>query len=1271
MQYLKVSSLFVILSFALSCSREEVGTKDTFVESSQVALLNSRTSSVNLDPSKGHAVVSIASNLVKESVKFRSLQQPEAQLEWTDDGRLLLKGLYPQRHDFIVEAKQQDGTEGVVAFRDVEVASNSLLELGQPSFQRPGTMIGRVLSSTTNEPIGDAKVLIVELDQGVKSSNQGTFELTGLPPGRWTLAVAAQGIGVLSHSEVIVRTGSQFDIGDIWLGRVSMSTEKPKLLNGQNGIVSEAMAEVELNLPPGSRYISVKNSAGVSLLERSPARRNLSVPLTDRGESVLYFQIYDGKKSILGTLELSVIFDPFSTAGNLYVPEVEMSNRIIKSPDREINLNLKQIPQKASHVRFLIDGTPGDWQVPQETVVVTLPKSNSTCGQRTIGIQFQDSVGQSSSVKNIPVTLSCWERIPHRAAIDKIIGIDNAATWTGKHAFVWSGKQFDISRRASVWGDSNSAETVREQEALHTYSYMDTGYIFTPRLKEDGQMDRPSMEYIVTDWAPAPRTSPGTTGRNSLVAVFGGENHSGPIAEGAIFDINTNGWVSMMTEGAPSARIAPTVQFVSESKVLVWGGYTRTNLGYNLPLNDGAIYDISSHKWDSISTENVPNARMFPVTVWTGSELFVFGGVLPGNIEQFGSAKYNPVTDTWQALNQLTDGQGNPLKLTHTTAVYDENDHIVFYGRNHLFMSYRISSDEQVQLAFLGLKELRISPVIVMTEDPSDQSLMDISVFGGTRSMITTDVDERFLRLDYNRTSGTINYYQIFDGIFPSAGIGGQEISKCCVDFLGFNFDNKVFALNGSEISNTTVYTKITSSQFSDGSTNNYTDTVYTYKGHNSRFIEHLSSGSVAHSKFDLPLNITDFAPLGPYYLHKTTLPAWDAQSNKLYFYGGIFEDPYVPRYVQGGYALDVDSKSWNSLPPAPSDPSYDYGTGGIHYRSRFDSINFVKDGVLFILGGYRYNTDGTMDYVYDGLKATLTNSGASVPSLLALEPEGLSYDFLPLASRLKRQWDMNQPCRVGSNVLFTGGRRQKLRTGNLQTASLLQDKLVFDTASEELKILASDPLGVRAGATVVPLDDKCFVWGGYSADGAEFTEGNSVENNAQIRSYLENKNDGAIYSFDTDSWASSSLLGAPSARAFAHGVWSGESVYIWGGSAWTTPSVSESPDLSGGVWKYSVAENKWSMATNMENAPRYNGNESPVWTGSHIFIFKTTTSEYSYQYTPAENRWTKIAMPAGFNFGSTGVWDTHVVWTGSKLFIMPYYMRSPATMAFFIPPDP
>src|SRR5207249_1517242 len=79
-------------------------------------------------------------------------------------------------------------------------------------------------------------------------------------------------------------------------------------------------------------------------------------------------------------------------------------------------------------------------------------------------------------------------------------------------------------------------------------------------------------------------------------------------------------WTSTSTINAPSARFRHASVWTG-SEMIIWGGYDGTTY-----LNTGGRYNPSTDTWTATSTTNVPTARVAHTALWTDSEMIVWGG---------------------------------------------------------------------------------------------------------------------------------------------------------------------------------------------------------------------------------------------------------------------------------------------------------------------------------------------------------------------------------------------------------------------------------------------------------------------------------------------------------------------------------------------------------------------------------------------------------------------------------------------------------------------
>jgi N-acetylneuraminic acid mutarotase len=108
------------------------------------------------------------------------------------------------------------------------------------------------------------------------------------------------------------------------------------------------------------------------------------------------------------------------------------------------------------------------------------------------------------------------------------------------------------------------------------------------------------------------------------------------------------------------------------TEMIVWGGQ-----GPNASaINTGARYNPATDTWTPITTTNAPSARFYHSAVWTGTEMIVWGGVADGFVGLIDGARYNPATDKWTPISNVNAPTGRPLN----TVVWTGKEMIIWGG---------------------------------------------------------------------------------------------------------------------------------------------------------------------------------------------------------------------------------------------------------------------------------------------------------------------------------------------------------------------------------------------------------------------------------------------------------------------------------------------------------------------------------------------------------------------------------------------------------------
>jgi N-acetylneuraminic acid mutarotase len=132
------------------------------------------------------------------------------------------------------------------------------------------------------------------------------------------------------------------------------------------------------------------------------------------------------------------------------------------------------------------------------------------------------------------------------------------------------------------------------------------------------------------------------TGHEVLVWVSSPYPNGGEVV--FAYNPDTNTWRTLPTSGLTLRAHAVTVWTGQE--LVVWGGL---NADSTAAYSDGARLDPATNTWRRLPPAPVPGRGM-AAAVWSGHEVLIWGGTTGGGIEVGQGAAYNPTTNTWRAL---------------------------------------------------------------------------------------------------------------------------------------------------------------------------------------------------------------------------------------------------------------------------------------------------------------------------------------------------------------------------------------------------------------------------------------------------------------------------------------------------------------------------------------------------------------------------------------------------------------------------------------------
>lgn len=130
-----------------------------------------------------------------------------------------------------------------------------------------------------------------------------------------------------------------------------------------------------------------------------------------------------------------------------------------------------------------------------------------------------------------------------------------------------------------------------------------------------------------------------------------------------------SGWITSATAPSDQERAGACGVWAGD-RVFIWGG---AMLPGKQPRGDGLTYDPKTDDWTPIpATASSPSPRSEPVCIWTGTSVFVWGGVDPATQAMLADgAAWDPATGEWTALpGGGPTGRSRPVALWAGTTAW-------------------------------------------------------------------------------------------------------------------------------------------------------------------------------------------------------------------------------------------------------------------------------------------------------------------------------------------------------------------------------------------------------------------------------------------------------------------------------------------------------------------------------------------------------------------------------------------------------------------------
>ncbi len=616
-------------------------------------------------------------------------------------------------------------------------------------------------------------------------------------------------------------------------------------------------------------------------------------------------------------------------------------------------------------------------------------------------------------------------------------------------------------------------------------------------------------------------------------------------------------WTRELPEG-PQAKMGQSAIWTG-SELIVWGGAVPGKLSDGLWTNAGFSYDPTADVWTPIRLDDsTPEPRAFHSAVWTGAKMIVWGGEAwseetspPYFIALNSGGVYDPVEDRWVA----TPVSGAPSARTEHSAVWTGTEMVVWGG---------------LEPSTGGVDP---PPLIPDYSPLSDGARFDPS-FSGWTAMGGTPPTAR----------GRAAAVWTGDEMLVVGGFDGSSWIDPDSDSTAFSSYDPVTDLWDTSLPQPSGGGAM-SPPFEAPRALWTGESLWVAQPATGRLVTRYSAGVWTQPT---PPPITGD--------RRYSSLVWTGR--RLMLWGGITGMPGALTARRNGLIYDTLDATWSTIPVDPSAPSARFGHFGVWTGSEM--------------------------IIWGGAQDVPPSGSPSRPTDVASTGKRMQPDWDTPGSSV---WvDMPEPPFVagrGHSAVWTG--TELIVWGGESYATenrgVVYDPLL-DRWSSTRRANAPD---ARSGHTAVWTGTEMIVWGGVDEAGMPFDTG-------------------GLYDPALDSWTDTG--GSPPAARTDHtAVWTGTEMIVWGG-------LGDPDTLSSGS-SYDPALDQWTATGG--TPPTARGKHTAVWTGSEMVVFGGLAGcpsaceplNDAAIYDPALDTWSAPFEPAG---DAGARWNHSAVWTGDRM---------------------
>ncbi|MGP8161312.1 MAG: hypothetical protein ACLQGJ_08870, partial [Candidatus Dormibacteria bacterium] len=136
--------------------------------------------------------------------------------------------------------------------------------------------------------------------------------------------------------------------------------------------------------------------------------------------------------------------------------------------------------------------------------------------------------------------------------------------------------------------------------------------------------------------------------------------------DGAAYSPSTGRW-RLLPSAPLSARVDQATVWTG-TEMIVWGGYDQESTEASQVTANGAAYDPSTNRWLMLPASPL-SARAGSVAMWTGAEMVILGGqsgqTANSSSQSYGDgAAYDPAAGVWRSIPEPSAVEGHPVEWT-------------------------------------------------------------------------------------------------------------------------------------------------------------------------------------------------------------------------------------------------------------------------------------------------------------------------------------------------------------------------------------------------------------------------------------------------------------------------------------------------------------------------------------------------------------------------------------------------------------------------------